>query len=121
MLDIAYVIPITVNCMRGRNMLPERAFVLPNTVGWIANIVCYLSHGNFRVQVLTTIQISMCYIYLTTVLFLFPPELPVSGSNMSTLPLFSFRPKAETANSRNRLLRRSLRHRPRHLHIPVVR
>lgn len=25
----------------------------------------------------------MCYIYLTTVLFLFPPELPVSGSNMS--------------------------------------
>lgn len=25
----------------------------------------------------------MCYIYLTTVLFLFPPDLPVSGSNMS--------------------------------------
>lgn len=39
MLDIAYVIPITVNCLRGRNMLPERSFVLPNAVGWFANIV----------------------------------------------------------------------------------
>lgn len=39
MLDIAYGIPIAVNCLRGRNMLPERQFVLPNVVGWILNIV----------------------------------------------------------------------------------
>ena len=39
MLDIAYGIPIAVNCLRGRTMLPERSFVLPNTLGWIANIV----------------------------------------------------------------------------------
>lgn len=45
MLDIAYVIPITVNCARGRNMLPERSFVLPNTIGWIANIVRFPEHS----------------------------------------------------------------------------
>jgi hypothetical protein len=28
--------------------------------------------------------IALAYISLTTVLFLFPPELPVTGSNMST-------------------------------------
>ena len=33
-------------------------------------------------------QVAMCYIYLTTVLFLFPPELPVTGSNMSASPFF---------------------------------
>jgi uncharacterized membrane protein len=46
-------------------MLPERPFVLPNLVGWIAN------------------AISLVYISVTTVLFLFPPELPVSGSSMN--------------------------------------
>ncbi|GIC86734.1 GABA permease GabA [Aspergillus udagawae] len=65
LLDIAYGMPIAVNCLRGRNMLPERPFVLPNVVGWIAN------------------AISLVYIAVTTVLFLFPPELPVSGSNMN--------------------------------------
>ncbi|OJJ84428.1 GABA permease GabA [Aspergillus glaucus CBS 516.65] len=65
MLDIAYGIPIAVNCLRGRNMLPERQFVLPNTIGWILNII------------------SIVYISLTTVLFLFPPDLPVTGSNMN--------------------------------------
>ncbi|OOO12394.1 amino acid transporter [Aspergillus oryzae] len=65
MLDIAYGIPIAVNCIRGRTMLPERSFVLPNTLGWIANII------------------SLAYISLTTVLFLFPPVLPATGSSMS--------------------------------------
>ncbi|KAH8426699.1 GABA permease GabA [Aspergillus melleus] len=65
MLDIAYGIPIAINCLRGRNTLPERHFVLPNVVGWIANMI------------------SLAYISLTTVLFLFPPELPVTGSNMN--------------------------------------
>lgn len=39
MLDISYGIPIAVNCLRGRNMLPERPFVLPNALGWILNMV----------------------------------------------------------------------------------
>lgn len=47
LLDIAYGMPIVVNCLRGRNMLPERPFVLPNIVGWIANAVsCF--YGSFR-------------------------------------------------------------------------
>ncbi|KAL2865743.1 GABA permease GabA [Aspergillus lucknowensis] len=65
MLDIAYGIPIAVNCLRGRQMLPERPFVLPHTLGWIVNLI------------------ALAYIALTTVLFLFPPELPVTGSNMN--------------------------------------
>lgn len=39
LLDLAYGIPIAINCLRGRNTLPERAFVLPNWAGWILNIV----------------------------------------------------------------------------------
>lgn len=39
LLDLAYGIPIAINVMRGRNSLPERAFVLPNMLGWILNIV----------------------------------------------------------------------------------
>ncbi|KAE8351328.1 amino acid/polyamine transporter I [Aspergillus coremiiformis] len=65
MLDVAYGIPIAVHCLRGRNMLPERSFVLPNTVGWIANLI------------------SLVYITITTVLFLFPPALPATGSSMN--------------------------------------
>lgn len=70
--------------MRGRNTLPERAFVLPNTLGWILNIVRPL---NNRVKNYTDIQqISLVYVILTTVLFLFPPFLPVTGTNMSKFP-----------------------------------
>ncbi|KAJ5692206.1 hypothetical protein N7462_001629 [Penicillium macrosclerotiorum] len=65
MLDLAYGIPIAINCFRGRNMLPERPFVLSNWLGWILNII------------------SLVYVSLTTVLFLFPPELPATGSNMN--------------------------------------
>lgn len=39
MLDLAYGIPIAVNCLRGRKMLPSRPFVLPNAVGWTLNMV----------------------------------------------------------------------------------
>jgi choline transport protein len=39
-LGVSYGIPIAINCMRGRKMLPEsRPFKLPNIVGWAANIV----------------------------------------------------------------------------------
>ncbi|KAI9370717.1 amino acid permease [Aspergillus egyptiacus] len=65
MLDISYGIPIAVNCLRGRQMLPARPFVLPHSLGWIANLI------------------ALAYISLTTVLFLFPPKLPVTGSNMN--------------------------------------
>ncbi|KAJ5152998.1 uncharacterized protein N7482_009476 [Penicillium canariense] len=65
MLDLAYGIPIAINCLRGRNTLPERAFVLPNWIGWILNIV------------------SLVYVILTTVLFLFPPYIPATGNNMN--------------------------------------
>ncbi|KAL3432288.1 amino acid/polyamine transporter I [Aspergillus tetrazonus] len=65
MLDVAYGIPIAINCLRGRQMIPERAFVLPQALGWMVNLI------------------ALAYISLTTVLFLFPPELPVTGSNMN--------------------------------------
>ena len=34
-----------------------------------------------------TSKLGIAYVIVTTVLFLFPPELPVTGSNMSTLIL----------------------------------
>ncbi|KAL1986683.1 hypothetical protein VTN96DRAFT_5888 [Rasamsonia emersonii] len=64
-LDLSYGMPIVVNCLRGRKMLPERPWSLPSGLAWTANII------------------SLVYIILTTVLFLFPPELPVTGSNMN--------------------------------------
>ncbi|KAI2742485.1 hypothetical protein DTO013E5_3587 [Penicillium roqueforti] len=65
LLGLSYGMPIAVNCCRGRKMLPERSFVLPEIVGWTINII------------------SLAYILLTTILFLFPPELPATGSNMN--------------------------------------
>lgn len=65
LLGVAYGLPVTINCLRGRKMLPPRVFVLPNVIGWIANII------------------AIAYTILTTVLFLFPPDLPVTGSNMN--------------------------------------
>jgi amino acid transporter len=39
-LGISYGIPIAINLLRGRKMLPaSRPFKLPNAVGWIANLV----------------------------------------------------------------------------------
>lgn len=65
-LGLSYGIPVAINLLRGRRMLPpSRAFVLPNWFGWIANVV------------------GVSYVILTTVLFVFPPELPVSGSSMN--------------------------------------
>ncbi|KAJ6441208.1 amino acid permease [Purpureocillium lavendulum] len=64
-LDLSYAMPIAVNCLRGRNTLPERKWRLPSWLGWTAD------------------TISLAYISLTTVLFLFPPGLPVTGTNMN--------------------------------------
>ncbi|KDE77572.1 hypothetical protein AO1008_03616 [Aspergillus oryzae 100-8] len=64
-LDLSYAMPIAVNCLRGRKTLPDRKFQIPNAIGWVIDII------------------SLSYIVLTTVLFLFPPSRPVTGSSMS--------------------------------------
>lgn len=65
-LGVSYGIPIAINLLRGRKMLPAtRAFVLPEWFGWTINIL------------------GVAFVIVTTVLFVFPPELPVSGSNMN--------------------------------------
>lgn len=65
-LGVSYAIPPAINCLRGRKMLPPRPFVLPGPLGWMCNLL------------------GIAYVIVTTVLFLFPPDLPVTGSNMST-------------------------------------
>lgn len=45
LLDISYAIPIAVNCARGRRMLPERSFNLPDWFGWTINIVRHISRS----------------------------------------------------------------------------
>lgn len=64
-LDMSYAMPIAVNCLQGRNTLPERKWRLPSWFGWTADLI------------------ALAYISLTTVLFLFPPTRPVTGTNMS--------------------------------------
>lgn len=64
-LEVSYAIPIAVNCLQGRRKLPERAFVLPPVLGWTFNLI------------------GLAFVTVTAILFLFPPELPVSGSNMN--------------------------------------
>lgn len=65
-LQVSYGIPIAINCLRGRKMLPaDRPFCLPGWLAWPTNLL------------------SLVYILLTTVLFVFPPALPVTGSTMN--------------------------------------
>ncbi|ODM20240.1 hypothetical protein SI65_03293 [Aspergillus cristatus] len=64
-LDLSYAMPIAVNCLRGRKLLPPRAWQLPSGTGWLADML------------------GLSYIALTTVLFLFPPGRPVTGSSMN--------------------------------------
>ncbi|KAF2009093.1 amino acid permease [Aaosphaeria arxii CBS 175.79] len=64
-LGVSYAIPIAVNVLQGRKKLPPRPFVLPVAFGWFANLL------------------GIAYVIITTVLFVFPPELPVTGSNMN--------------------------------------
>ncbi|KAL8837756.1 MAG: hypothetical protein Q9170_002407 [Blastenia crenularia] len=64
-LGVSYAMPIAINCLRGRKMLGQRPFVLPEPFAWVANLL------------------GIAYVTVTTVLFLFPPELPVTGSNMN--------------------------------------
>lgn len=65
-LGISYAIPVAINCLRGRRMLPEtRYFKLPEPLAWFANLL------------------GIAYVIVTTVLFVFPPEIPVTGSSMN--------------------------------------
>ena len=38
-LGVSYAIPPAINCLQGRTKLPERSFVLPGPLGWMANLV----------------------------------------------------------------------------------
>jgi choline transport protein len=87
-LGVSYAMPILINCLRGRKMLGERPFVLPGPFGWIANIVCVPPLSRLRspliIHMLTnSTQIGIVYVIVTTVLFVFPPDLPVDGSSMN--------------------------------------
>ncbi|KAG2007737.1 hypothetical protein GB937_008389 [Aspergillus fischeri] len=63
--DISYCLPILIHCIRGRKLLPARPWSLYPVIGWIVNLV------------------SIAYISFTTVLFMFPPARPVTGSTMN--------------------------------------
>ncbi|PHH59033.1 hypothetical protein CDD81_3854 [Ophiocordyceps australis] len=64
-LNLSYAMPIAVNCAQGRKVLAQASWRLPAWLGWTAD------------------AIALCYVLLTTVLFLFPPKLPVTGTNMN--------------------------------------
>jgi choline transport protein len=65
-LGVSYAMPVAINVLQGRSKLPEeRPFVLPNWFGWFANLL------------------GIVYVIVTTVILVFPPELPVTGTNMS--------------------------------------
>ncbi|KAF2014067.1 amino acid transporter [Aaosphaeria arxii CBS 175.79] len=64
-LGLSYGIPVALNLAYGRSRLSERAFVLPDWLGWTANII------------------GLIYVIITTVLFLFPPAIPVTGTTMN--------------------------------------
>lgn len=64
-LGVSYGIPILVLLIRGRHILPRGAFRMSDWMGITANII------------------GLAFVVLTTVLFLFPPDLPVTGTNMN--------------------------------------
>jgi choline transport protein len=98
-LGVSYAIPIAINCLQGRRKLPPRAFVLPSAFAWFANLL------------------GIAYVIVTTVLFVFPPELPVTGSNMS-MSLLHFVSNALTSLSR--LLYSRVCDHPYHQHSAMV-
>jgi choline transport protein len=81
-LGVTYAIPPSVNCLRGRKMLPEsRPFILPSWLGWTCNLVSLLKR---KIRSKTNVfQVGIAYVILTTVLFMFPPVEQVTGSNMN--------------------------------------
>jgi choline transport protein len=98
-LGVSYAIPIAINVCRGRKMLPPRAFALPEPLGWAANLL------------------GLAYTIVTTILFLFPPELPVTSTNMSKYTALC---RAASSANNNRLLRCRIWYHPSHQHYPMV-
>jgi choline transport protein len=64
-LGVSYGMPVALSVAQLRRKLPERQFALPEWLGWAANII------------------GLVYTIVTTVLFLFPPAIPVSGTTMN--------------------------------------
>lgn len=64
-LGLSYGIPIAIYVAYCRTKLPTRSFTLSSWLGWTANII------------------GLVYTVVTTVLFLFPPALPVNGTSMN--------------------------------------
>jgi choline transport protein len=65
-LGITYAIPLVINCLQGRKKLPEsRPFKLHPVLGWACNLL------------------GTAYTIVTTVLFLFPSDLPTTGTGMN--------------------------------------
>lgn len=65
-LGVSYGMPIAVNVLQFRRKLPsDRPFKLPGPLGWMANLL------------------GLAYVILTTVLFLFPPEIPTTAATMN--------------------------------------
>lgn len=98
-LGVSYAIPVAINVCRGRKMLPARAFAMPNWLGWVANLL------------------GLAYAIVTTVLFVFPPALPVTGTNMSKSSIVW----EDVVLTDRRLLHRRFRHYSVHQHDPVDR
>lgn len=99
-LGVSYAMPVAINVLRGRKMLPPRAFTLPGWFAWPANLL------------------GIAYVIVTTILFVFPPELPVTGSNMSK---FSRIREADVGKlTRRRLLYCRICDYHHHQHGPVV-
>ncbi|RPA97757.1 hypothetical protein L873DRAFT_1809180 [Choiromyces venosus 120613-1] len=65
-LALSYAFPVLINVLTGRKRLPEdRDFRLPGIVGWICNLV------------------GLTFVCGCTVLFVLPPQLPVTRENMN--------------------------------------
>lgn len=64
-LNLSYGIPILVRCLQGRPKLPYAVFRIPTALGWIIDLF------------------GLSYVIVTSVLFLFPPSVPATGSSMN--------------------------------------
>ncbi|KAG6186033.1 hypothetical protein E4U36_000975 [Claviceps purpurea] len=65
-LGLTYAIPPAIHLLRGRAMLPEdRSFKIPGAWGWALNII------------------GVVWTMITTSLYVFPPQVPVTAQNMN--------------------------------------
>ncbi|KAB8342968.1 hypothetical protein FH972_022563 [Carpinus fangiana] len=88
-LGVSYGIPIAIFVFQGRKGLPDRSFTLPSWLGWTANIIGLVYTGKCHRSELRVARPKISQAntrplqVITTVLFLFPPAIPVSGSSMN--------------------------------------